>query len=144
MEMCFGQKVQVVFNYDDSYGVKTDTKGNVLITGYFSGPSIIFGNDTFYNNNTDTTSDIFIAKYNSNGNLLWAKTAGGKSVDWSAGIATDSFGDVYISGTFDSDTLSFDSIKLYGGGDFIAKYDSSGNVLWAKRVYKSCNGCGKR
>src|SRR5690606_24611486 len=43
---------------------------------------------------------------------------------------------VYVSGVF-SGTATFGNITLVSGGltdGFIAKYDSSGNLIWAKKV----------
>ncbi|UOK42815.1 MULTISPECIES: T9SS type A sorting domain-containing protein [Flavobacterium] len=55
-------------------------------------------------------------------------------------VATDSFGNVYVVGTF-SGTADFDrsaatvTLTAAGGGDmFLAKYDSNGNYLWAKAI----------
>jgi len=117
---------------DGGYGVAVDAFGNVCITGYFSSSPFMIGAFTFTNAGGD---DIFIAKYDSAGNVLWAKSAGGTSYDDAYSISSDSSGNVFITGIFDSPLLTFGSYTLNnaGGHDiFLAKYDSSGNVLWAK------------
>ena len=62
----------------------------------------------------------------------WAKSATGANYyNGADGIATDVKGHIYITGDYDS-TVIFGNTTLSGGGCFVAKYDTSGNVLWAK------------
>src|SRR5436190_9119984 len=66
---------------------------------------------------------------------LWAKGAGTVNTESSNGVCTDANGCSYITGSFQNANISFDSIVLtnQGGNDyFIAKYDGSGNVIWAQ------------
>lgn len=71
-------------------------------------------------------------------NWIWAKNsvaAGTPSHDEGRGIAIDADGNVYISGFFQSTTISFGSFTFTksGGADiFLVKYDASGNIIWAK------------
>lgn len=119
---------------DVRQSVSADINGNVIITGWFSGPSITFGSTTLTNNGGD---DIFITKYDGNGNVVWAKNVGGTSSVDSYSVFADAGGNVFITGVFYYSNLTFGSITLInsGSGDiFIAKYDSSGNVLWAKNA----------
>src|ERR1039458_5799245 len=122
--------------YSD-YGnsVTTDNFGAVYITGYFSSPYGIFGADSFLTNNG---LDFFIAKYaTSDGHLMWAKNAGGTNNSRGQSMASDKSGNVFCTGNFtgsiilNSDTMFTTAI---GKSFFIAKYDSSGNVLWAKNT----------
>ncbi len=69
-------------------------------------------------------------------NWEWTKIAGGPAIDKVTGTALDAFGNVFITGYFDS-TIAFDSTRLIsaGGTDvFIAKYDPDGVLIWAKQV----------
>ena len=80
--------------------------------------------------------NIFVAKYDSSGNVQWAKSATGNGYDYSYGICTDSNSNVYITGMFQG-SIIFGSSTLtnsvyYYYNIFLAKYDSDGNVLWAK------------
>jgi hypothetical protein len=112
----------------------TDSKGNVYITGTFQGTAITFGSYTLHNNNAGAL-DIFVVKYDANGNVQWAKSGGGNNYDYAYGICTDANDNVYIEGYFVSSYVIFDTISLNrsGGQDvFIVKYDSLGNVQWAK------------
>jgi len=97
----------------------------------FSG--VVLNNASSYN-----YADMFIVKYNSAGNVVWAKRS--ESYDFAAegqGIAVDNTGNIFVTGYFRGTPLKFGKFTLYNnsGGDapnyFIAKYDPSGNVLWA-------------
>jgi gliding motility-associated-like protein len=126
-----------------SSDIDTDASGNVYITGQFFG-SVIFGGVTLVGSTTN--SDIFTAKYDPNGNLMWAKKAGGNNSngDYSYGISTTPSGESYIIGDFYG-TAFFDAISLSNSAEsdfFIAKYDASGNVVWAKAGGESLSGFG--
>jgi len=122
---------------DQGRCVATDANGNVFATGYYYGPSITFGTITL---NNLGSGDVFLVKYDASGNVLWANSAGGNGYELGNGIATDANGDVFITGTFNSDTMSFDSAVLTNANNntgvyediFVAKYDSNGNFLWAR------------
>ena len=118
---------------DISTGISTDLNGNIVVTGYFNSPIIAF--DSTKLTNSGSSSNIFVVKYNPNGNVIWAKSAGGTSWVLSWGISTDASGNIIITGNYYSPTLSFDSLTLSNIGEndiFVVKYDSNGNVLWAK------------
>src|SRR4051812_41615101 len=67
---------------------------------------------------------------------LWANGAGGTDDDDSYGVCTDAAGNVFETGRYTSDSITFGSYNLFnasaGSMDiFVVKYDASGNVLWA-------------
>jgi len=114
--------------------IATDNLGNVYVTGHFDSPTITFGSIVLTNMGSE---DIFIVKYDASGNVLWAKSAGGHDYDISRSITTDNLGNVYITGGFSSSSIIFGSTTLTNAGFmqedvFIAKYDAMGNALWAK------------
>lgn len=123
------------------YGQKvvTDGMGNIYVTGYFLSDSISFGSTTLTREpGPSGSSAIFLVKYDLNGNVLWAKSAGGKEDDISNGISIDGSGNVFITGGFQSDTITFDTTMLINASTgssedvFIVKYDPNGNLIWAK------------
>lgn len=119
---------------DISLSSTTDLSNNVYVTGSFSNPYAIFGSTVL---TTNGNTDFFLSKYDSNGNLLWVTKAGGTGQDAAISVCTDATGDVYVTGEFYSPTMAFGTTTLTNAGTydtFIAKYDSNGNVLWAKRV----------
>ncbi len=127
---------------DYGNGIATDEWGSAIVTGNFEGTAT-FGageaNETVLNSYGEV--DIFIAKYDASGNLRWARKAGGTGVDHGNGIVTDGSGQVFITGriednaTFAEGEANETVLTAYGGMDiFIAKYDGSGNLVWAKKA----------
>jgi len=121
----------------------TDASGNVYITGYFDSASttITFGSITLTNEASSALSgNMFLVKYNAGGDVVWAKSAGGLGSDEANSMATDAQGNIYIVGNFSS-SFTLDTITLSaasGNSDiFIAKYDSSGRIVWAKKTTES-------
>ncbi len=117
---------------DEGKDICTDAAGNVYIVGFFNSPSITFGAVTL---TSVGSGDIFIVKYDASGNLMWAKSAGGTSYDEGNSISTDASGNVYVGGYFQSSIIVFGADTLTNEGNmdaFIVKYNSMGNVVWAK------------
>ncbi len=122
----------------DDFGtaVATDNVGNIYLTGKFQSASIAFTTATI---TSAGATDIFLAKFNSSGTELWVKKFGGTQYDESYGIAVDAAGNINITGDFTSQTLSIGTTTLtntHGANaiknSFIAKYNPSGNAIWAR------------
>jgi hypothetical protein len=119
--------------YEDiASSVAVNASGNIYLAGWFDSPTLSFGYITLTNHNSKDTADIFLAKYDTGGNVLWAKSAGGKKGDGASSVAADVSGNAYIAGTFSSPAINFGSTTLTNTGLFLAKYDANGNALWAK------------
>ena len=118
----------------NDYGnsIAVDANGNSYITGYFTYIAT-FGTTTL---TSSGSNDIFVAKIDHNGNWLWAKKAGGTSDDYGYGIAVDANGNSYVTGKFyGSATFGTTTLTSSGYEDiFVAKLDSNGNWLWAKKA----------
>jgi hypothetical protein len=87
-----------------------DAAGNVYVTGFFDSTNILFGSMAL--TQSPSTRDIFVAKYDDSGNVLWAKSAGGTSVDSGIGVALDPVDSVYVTGSFTSTNVLFESVTL--------------------------------
>ncbi len=116
--------------YDGATSISVDTIGNAYITGYYLSNPIMFGSIPL--SNLGGMDNFFVAKYNSSGNIQWAKSAGVNDGGRGNSIKTDAIGNSYITGTFGEQTFTLGSITLSNPGVFIVKYNSSGNVVWAK------------
>jgi hypothetical protein len=125
---------------DEGRGIAVDSSGNAYITGYFQGAAL-FGATTL---TSAGGFDTYIAKVDSGGNFIWAKRAGGTSDDYGRGIALDSSGNAYITGSFQGTAL-YGATTLTSSGSYdtyIAKVDSVGNFLWAKSAGGSSDDVG--
>jgi hypothetical protein len=112
--------------------VASDMSGNAYTTGFYSG-QLTLGSHILYNN---YTNGIFLAKYDANGNVLWVVQPGDSLSDsYTTSITVDASGNSIITGEFNG-TINFGNYTLssvyYNNTFFIAKYDPSGNVLWAQ------------
>jgi len=129
---------------DRGNGIAVDPAGNVSITGQFMGTSA-FGTGNLIANGSG--SDIFVSRYSSNGNLLWARRAGGNNAiygDAGFGVSTDSSSNLFVTGYF-SANATFGSSNLVSAGFqnvFCCKYDAAGNVLWVRGAGGSLNDFG--
>ncbi len=114
-------KTQLGSSSDDfSYGVTTDSNGNVYITGSTTG-SLGGANQG--------GTDAWVAKYNSVGNQQWKTQLGSSGNDISRSIAIDSNGNVYISGDTDG---SLGGVNQGATDAWVAKYTNSGSLQWDK------------
>ncbi len=126
------------------YDITTDNDGNVYLYGCFWTDSVMFGTHLLVNNHMDScyypwcawgAGCYFIIKYDPLGNIIWARS--GDNVRQGGGITIDAAANLYITGAYWNVTMVIGSDTLYNASyrnadAFIAKYDSSGNVIWAK------------
>ena len=129
--------------YTDAIAI--DGEGNVYIAGTFFSPTVTFDNTVLTNTSSDY--DIFIVKYNSNGVVQWAKKCGGNKYDIVRDIKTDHQGNIIICGHFESAVMYFGNLSVANPNTetsdiFIAKFNSDGTPLWAKRAGNSSADIG--
>jgi len=139
-------KSAVGSDYDEAFGISMDATGNVMVTGKFVSDTLFFGTSTLIHA-LGTTVDLFIVKYDSSGNVLWVKSSGGTGMDSGFRISSDANGNIYVAGTFESDTIIFGTTVLTNANAgytdiFLVKYDAAGNALWAKSAGGSGNDYG--
>lgn len=115
-------------DWDGGFSAVFDTHGNPYVSGY------TYGNLEGVNAGR---SDPFLAKYDSTGNLLWIKQYGTASDERTRSLAIDPSENTYICGTATSSSIG----TLTDG--FISKQNSSGELIWSKRIsassYDHCN-----
>lgn len=118
---------------DMGWSMSTNADGYTVVVGEYEDNASFSGTELQSNGITD----IFIAKYDKNGNLVWINQAGGGGKDApSGGVIMDNSGNVFISGYF-TGSANFGQFYLNSYGDddtdmFVAKYNSSGDIQWAK------------
>ncbi|MBK8363333.1 MAG: T9SS type A sorting domain-containing protein [Bacteroidetes bacterium] len=125
------------FDHEETTEISADNNGNIFITGNFTGHSFPIGGSTLINSGAGGTWEFFVAMYDMNGNPIWATAAGGLADDRSKSISVNSFGEVYITGSFRSQSITLQGETLTNtsleSDFFVAKYSTSnGSLVWAK------------
>jgi len=119
-------------SYDYNTGIAVDATGNIFISGNTQGS---------LDGSNAGGLDAFLAKYDSFGNILWARQLGTSADDAANGIAVDGDGNVFIGG----ETYGNLGGPNAGGQDaFVAKYDTSGSLLWTRQLGSSASDYGRR
>ncbi|MEI6488500.1 MAG: T9SS type A sorting domain-containing protein [Bacteroidota bacterium] len=133
--------------------LKLDVHGDLILSGRFSGTVDFDPGPSVSNLTISNTADGgFFAKYDTAGNYIWAKNI---YSDWSTGsdptrIATDTAGNIYITGTFTA-TKDFDpgigvanltanTYNYLASETFFAKYTTNGDYVWAKTIEGQATG----
>ena len=113
--------------------IAVDKNNNFFFSGSFYQNGYL--SPGFYLNHyaDNLQADMFLAKCNPKGEIIWAKSFGGDSADYSASLYLEDYNNLYYTGTFNSDELDFGSFKLdkpknTPGICFFALFDSSGNA----------------
>src|ERR1043165_6236923 len=71
--------------------------------------------------------------------FAWARVSGTVNSDSGRGFAVDTNGNSYVTGSFDG-TATFGNTNITSSGGanrpdiYVAKYDSSGRVVWVRRA----------
>lgn len=117
---------------DIARAVAVDSDGNIYVTGSFYG-SVSFGGDVL----TGTSTHVFVASYAHDGAHRWSMHAGGPGGSTvGSGIAVDGAGNVYVTGSFGTSSLSFGGPTLVADGPsdiFVASFTSTGAHRWSRR-----------
>ena len=139
------QWAQLFDTTQETYGSKVavDVDGNVYVRGLFESDVTVGGAHL----SGSAAKNPFVAKFDGSGNLAWIRQPVG-GISGEGGVAVDAAGAVYISGYF-AGTLNFGggtTLTSSAGssapfGDaFLAKYDSSGAIQWAKAAGGASGG----
>jgi hypothetical protein len=129
---------------DQAVNMISDAAGNVYVAGYFNSPTLTIAGVTGPITLTNSgSSDTYIVKYDSLGQAQWAKSIGGTLGDQPVNMELDAQGNLYVAGYFNSPTLTIPGVtgpitvtnlSTAGSDTYIVKYDSLGQVQWAKSI----------
>lgn len=145
------------FFEEDGFMVKLDPSGNHLwsqrVGGYPDAQTVVaqapaaagdfvvvgaFGGELDFGGAPLTSTDwqdIFVARLDADGQHVWSELFGGVQQTWASSVATDSAGNVLLTGIFD-DSVVFGPSTLTGGLEhmFVAKLSPAGDPLWSRAV----------
>ncbi|MFH1513883.1 MAG: hypothetical protein ABIG42_00305 [bacterium] len=135
---------------DIAKAVVCDNFGNFYVTGFFRG-TVDFDPSAGEDFHTSLGyADAYLSKFNALGEWTWTKTWGGSYRDeLGLSVALDSFGDVYVTGSFyykvDFDPgPGIEERTVKGVHDvFLSKFDPDGNFIrvrtWGGFIYDTGN-----
>jgi hypothetical protein len=112
-------------------GVAVDDRGNVYVTGMFSG-TVDFGGGALTSASHD---DIFLASYTIAGVHRWSQRFGGTWGDSGRSVTVDGSGNIYLTGNF-ADTVDFGGRALTSATSpdiFLASFTGAGAHRWSQR-----------
>ena len=125
----------------NDYGLNmtVDATGNVYIVGTTYGD---FSSPYFNEAKPSNSSGAgFIVKYSASGDLLWGRWIDSSNDDEGYGVATDSTGNVYVTGTYYNSSLQsslstvFDNVRPgINTGSYIIKFNSIGVPQWGRSL----------
>ena len=135
---------------DQAQAVTTDPDGNIIVTGYVQGSADLNGDGDRTDGGAESstgygTLDVFLSVFNSDGEFQFAKRLGGTSADYGEGLATDTYGNIIVTGyvkadraaDFNGDGDKTDEYEgsWYGNYDaFFSVFNSDGEFQFAKRL----------
>ena len=109
--------------------IAVDSSGNAYLVGQTYGGDLDGAGPGPFGN-----IDGWMAKYSSSGTRLWVKHLGTPENDHAYGVAVDSSNNYYITGKSYGDMDGSGPEVYLGDGDFwVAKYNSSGALVWLKQ-----------
>ncbi len=123
---------------DRGKSIAVDGTGNVFSTGHFREATDFDPGPLTYTLTPYSGDDIYISKLDPQGNFMWAKAMGGDFKDYGYGIALDSKGCIYTTGSFGG-TVDFDP----GPNVVNLTSASAGNAFVHKMCMCSICTCGK-
>lgn len=127
-----GASSPLIAKYNTSGTLQFQTEYNT--NGYFYGIAIDSSNNIYTVGRVASTYDeMLIVKWNTSGTIVWQRKYVISGTNISAyNVALDSAGNVYVSGTSTNEGSQ-------GNNMYIIKYDSSGNLQFARKLRTSDN-----
>jgi len=124
---------------DNGTSIYVDAAQNVYSTGTFLGTADFDPGTGSQTLTAVGNSDVYISKLDNKGMYRWADGIGGGQADYSYSIATDIYGEIYVSGLF-RQLVDFDpgpgvfNLIASDNDGYILKLDTSGNFIWAQKI----------
>ncbi len=121
----------------EAVDIAFDNLNNVYVTGNYKGATTIdIGTDQL---DPYGDWDIFLCSFASDGTYRWAVRIGGTDRENTGAITLDEDNNIFLVGSFKSDPVNFTASESLTNDNhydsFLAKYDSDGNFIFAKRIF---------
>jgi len=121
------QSITTGSSLSSGFSVTSDSADNAYVTGVISAGTL----GAF-----SVTQGMFLAKFDSLGNVVWVvQPSSGAPSATGFCVSTDGHGNELVSGRFGGaltlGTFNLNATSAGPGSAFLAKYDNTGNVIWA-------------
>jgi hypothetical protein len=122
--------------------VCSDNDGNLLVAGQFECDTLKYDTQYVVNSGSD---DVSLFKFDTSGNVLWGRDIGGGNYEFVNAVTADPFGNVYVFGRYNSDSIKVGNVKLVNQhiGEYemyLMKFNDIGDLVWAKNIAGYCYG----
>jgi hypothetical protein len=119
------------------YGIAVDAVGSCYSIARFNIGNYDMAGSPSYS--VSTTSDLIMMKLDASGNFSWGQQMGiAATVEQPRDIDIDASGNLYVSGQYQSGSLSIAPFTLTNSGNidlFVAKFpNTGGNASWVKKI----------
>jgi len=125
--------------YDYGHGIAVTPKGDVYVTGSFSG-TVTLGEARSLD---AEGKSLFVARYDTDGQLVWSRLAGNDQEQSGHNIAVGPRGDCYVSG-YVSGVVELSGHKFGSSTSvkdiFVARLDAEGKLVWARTAGGKSDG----
>jgi hypothetical protein len=140
--------------------IQIDSSGNACVCGWIYGTrtyafeakveaQTVAGGYEGVPGDSSTPSNALLAKFDSEGYALWTRSVGSGASNYTyfAELAIESSDSIYVAGTqYGNGTFAYGSANASEAGSFasgknalVAKYDASGDAIWARTVASAPN-----
>jgi hypothetical protein len=130
-------------NVTDPTALRTDSGGNIIVSGYFYGPCDFGGGPI----SSVVNGDAFLAKYSPIGGYAWALRAGGSTANGTFvyQVAVDHSDNIVMTGyTTGAGDMAGIAFPGFGSKDiFLAKFSTAGSPQWSHSFGGSGDDRGK-
>ena len=126
---------------EHAWAVDTDDIGNIYVVGYTTSSTGIATPGAYDTHISHTKSlsyydrfDGFLVKFSPSGVRNWGTYFGGNMMDKLSGVAVSEAGDVYISGSTESENLGYNGYDHSYHSEMdalLAKFNSDGDLNWS-------------
>lgn len=119
---------RILSSHENDYAadVAVDMYGNVYVTGTTNGN--LNGNNV----KESPIDDMFVAMYDSNGGLRWVNQLDLSPEDYGWGVAVDTMGHIYVSGTTRTESGQIRTKSSSSTDLFLACYNNAGIMEWVR------------
>jgi hypothetical protein len=122
--------------YDMGTGITVDSSGNAYVVGETSSTNFPVTSGAAQSHNAGGLDDAFIAKLNSSGTLSYSSYLGGSGDDAATGVAVDSTGKIYVTGTttstnFPTTTGAYQTTEKGGYDAFVVRLTTAGAINYS-------------